>query len=168
MNGTLYAVLQPYPTLCSCVPCCAHACRAVLCHAVQLRTYVNGTLYSVLQQPAVRHAARLRGTGDLLEAVAAASPPMFAAQVNGWGCLWPVIPQRKKCMAHSVDGVNVNWFLGLHKRISVNDQCQPREGEVRAWGLSVSEGVPQQQGQQQQGHDASHATAGRAAAAAGA
>ncbi len=48
----------------------------------QVRTYVHGTLYSVLRRVAVRHVALARGTPDLLAAVAHTAPPPFDAQVG--------------------------------------------------------------------------------------
>eukprot|EP00873_Tetraselmis_striata_P006543 jgi/Tetstr1/426807/TSEL_017022.t1 len=48
----------------------------------QVRTYVNGTLYSVLQRSAIRSAARERGLGDFLQMVAANSEEVFARQIR--------------------------------------------------------------------------------------
>jgi len=48
----------------------------------QVRTYVNGTLYSVLQRSAIRNAARERGLGEFLQMVAANSEEVFARQIR--------------------------------------------------------------------------------------
>uniref|UniRef100_A0A061SGW0 Lish domain-containing protein armc9-like n=1 Tax=Tetraselmis sp. GSL018 TaxID=582737 RepID=A0A061SGW0_9CHLO len=48
----------------------------------QVRTYVNGTLYSVLQRQAIRETAQARGLGDFLQMVAANSDEVFARQIR--------------------------------------------------------------------------------------
>ncbi len=47
-----------------------------------MRTYINGILYSVLEHPHMREAAKRRGMPDLLLAVSATSPEMFAGQIQ--------------------------------------------------------------------------------------
>mmetsp|Transcript_25630 Transcript_25630/g.71669 ORF Transcript_25630/g.71669 Transcript_25630/m.71669 type:complete len:917 (-) Transcript_25630:266-3016(-) len=48
----------------------------------QVRTYVNGTLYSVLQKQPIRNAAQERGLGDFLQVVADNSEDVFARQIR--------------------------------------------------------------------------------------
>ncbi|KAK9813174.1 hypothetical protein WJX72_010114 [[Myrmecia] bisecta] len=49
---------------------------------MQVRTYVNGTLYSILQRPAIREAARVKGLDEFLRHVAERSDDVFARQIN--------------------------------------------------------------------------------------
>lgn len=48
----------------------------------QVRTYVNGTLYSILHRPVVREAARAMGLGDFLGAIATTADPTFVRQLE--------------------------------------------------------------------------------------
>ena len=48
----------------------------------QVRTYIHGILYSVLERPSMREEAQSRGMVELLQAVAANSTELFASQLN--------------------------------------------------------------------------------------
>ena len=48
----------------------------------QVRTYIHGILYSVLERPSMREEAQSRGMVELLQAVAANSTELFASQLK--------------------------------------------------------------------------------------
>lgn len=49
---------------------------------IQVRTYVHGTLYSLLSRPSVREQAHQRGLADSLRAVSATSEPVFQRHID--------------------------------------------------------------------------------------
>jgi hypothetical protein len=49
---------------------------------VQVRTYVHGTLYSLLSRPAILERAHQRGLSDALRAVSATSEPVFQRHIT--------------------------------------------------------------------------------------
>uniref|UniRef100_A0A7S2QUJ5 LisH domain-containing protein n=1 Tax=Chlamydomonas chlamydogama TaxID=225041 RepID=A0A7S2QUJ5_9CHLO len=70
------------------VACRFHTQLLTLCEALieskneQIRTYVNGTLYSVFERGVMREAARQRGYPDMLAAVSSTAPEIFAGQIE--------------------------------------------------------------------------------------
>lgn len=49
---------------------------------LQVRTYINGTLYSILAIPLMRQSARSRGLQELLQSIAARSDETFSRQIS--------------------------------------------------------------------------------------
>lgn len=49
---------------------------------LQVRTYINGTLYSILSLPSMKQSARSRGLDELLQSVAGRSDETFGRQLS--------------------------------------------------------------------------------------